>query len=561
MKKTFIMLFAVLFVLPTAVLAQDVADYGELVECVGGDNTCTLTENVALTSTVTISKNVVLDLAGHNITSSASTAIKLTEGSLTVKDTSSESAGKIEVSGEAFRVGTKGVTTDSKDSVKLTIEEGVDVISTNDSCVVIYAGTLNTAGNLTTKDGGYATVTGSGNDHGTVINITGGSIINLKDVAVYHPQDGEMKISGGTISGVTGVEVRAGSLNITGGKIVGTEEEFIVLPNGNGTTTAGVGVAVAQHTTIKPISVTISGGEIEGYYGFYQSDPQENFGKEGVGEITLSITGGKISAINEGTVAVYSENILGFITGGTFNKEVSATYIKTGYEASEVTGGYSVSKIVPKTDIPVLDTEETPKEAVVGTTDAEETKEVLLESLKENEEFASLSETQSVTVAVDVADVEEDELSEEIKDAIGELVGKDTIAKYFDVSVLVKDTASDRKLGNLTELTDSIKLMILLPEELKNTDKDILRTYYVIRRHMNGNEAEYEKISATLSEDGKYLTFETSKFSVYALAYNDVENPQTFDGLLTNVGMGTVSLIGIVGAVIYLTKKNKVRAN
>ena len=38
------------------------------------------------------------------------------------------------------------------------------------------------------------------------------------------------------------------------------------------------------------------------------------------------------------------------------------------------------------------------------------------------------------------------------------------------------------------------------------------------------------------------------------------ENPKTFDGIETSIFMGTISLIGLAGATIYLRKKNKVKA-
>ena len=38
------------------------------------------------------------------------------------------------------------------------------------------------------------------------------------------------------------------------------------------------------------------------------------------------------------------------------------------------------------------------------------------------------------------------------------------------------------------------------------------------------------------------------------------ENPKTFDGIGTSIFMGTISLIGLVGATIYLKRKSKVRA-
>ena len=44
------------------------------------------------------------------------------------------------------------------------------------------------------------------------------------------------------------------------------------------------------------------------------------------------------------------------------------------------------------------------------------------------------------------------------------------------------------------------------------------------------------------------------------IAEPDEENPNTFDGIGTSIFMGTISLIGFIGATIYLKKKNKVRA-
>ena len=39
------------------------------------------------------------------------------------------------------------------------------------------------------------------------------------------------------------------------------------------------------------------------------------------------------------------------------------------------------------------------------------------------------------------------------------------------------------------------------------------------------------------------------------------ENPKTFDGIGTSMFIGIVSLTGLVGSIIYIRKKNKVRAN
>lgn len=106
-----------------------------------------------------------------------------------------------------------------------------------------------------------------------------------------------------------------------------------VNPNGNGTTTNGAGIAVAQHTTKLPIDVTLNGSIVKGYTAFYQSNPQKN-SAEDIAKIKVSITGGTFTAINEGTNAVYSENLTYFVTGGTFSSD-PGDYLAEGYVAAK----------------------------------------------------------------------------------------------------------------------------------------------------------------------------------------------------------------------------------
>ena len=55
---------------------------------------------------------------------------------------------------------------------------------------------------------GY-TIAGNGNgqNNGTTINIEGGTLTSENDVAIYHPQDGVMTVSGGTITGQDGIQM------------------------------------------------------------------------------------------------------------------------------------------------------------------------------------------------------------------------------------------------------------------------------------------------------------------------------------------------------------------
>lgn len=88
-------------------------------------------------------------------------------------------------------------------------------------------------GNITARS--FA-VSGNGSPEGSVnatigskINISGGNLTSTSNAAIYHPQNGTLTISDGTISGKIGIVARQGNINITGGKIAatGSDEEKI----------------------------------------------------------------------------------------------------------------------------------------------------------------------------------------------------------------------------------------------------------------------------------------------------------------------------------------------
>ena len=68
-----------------------------------------------------------------------------------------------------------------------------------------------------------------------------------------------------------------------------------------------------------------------------------------------------------------------------------------------------------------------------------------------------------------------------------------------------------------------------LPDSLLNKDKSKLRTYYILRLH----DGVVDKLETELN--GDTLTFETNKFSTYALVYEDINNPQTGDNIIVFV--------------------------
>ena len=199
---------------------------------------------------------------------------------------------------------------------------------------------------LTVLDGadihvnGFA-VSGNGTDGytPTVIDIRGGTLTSDVSAAVYHPQEGSMSVSGGTLSGSTGIEIRSGTLSVSGGAIVGNGSQFDCVPNESGSTTTGAGIAVVEHTTEKPIDVAISGNpEISGQYALFQSNPQEN-PVSSVKGISVVITGGTFDGDRE---AVLMEDFAELkegsgISGGTYNTPVT-DYLDDGITEEEEGG-------------------------------------------------------------------------------------------------------------------------------------------------------------------------------------------------------------------------------
>ena len=170
----------------------------------------------------------------------------------------------------------------------------------------------------TIETSGFA-ITGNGASHHTLFTINGGTITSLHSQAIYHPQKGTINVNGGTISGLTGIEIRSGTLNMTGGEVNGATEGFDAQANANGSTTSAVGIAVVQHTTENDIVISIKGGTISGYRALTQANTQGN--EEPIENIGMSVTGGKFIGVddsNEENSSVSAENVSGFITGGTF---------------------------------------------------------------------------------------------------------------------------------------------------------------------------------------------------------------------------------------------------
>jgi len=107
---------------------------------------------------------------------------------------------------------------------------------------------------------------------------------------------------------------------------------------------------------------------------------------------------------------------------------------------------------------------------------------------------------------------------------------------------------TNEEITTLTDLTKTIELKVKLPE-LEEVKEGYVRKYYIVREH-DGKVTVIKDVK--LSDDGKHLVFESSEFSAYAIAYNDVVDTTDIPSVLKTGGniimlvtLGFVSIAAI----------------
>ncbi len=365
MKKFLAMALALLMVavmLPVTAMAADTA----LPAAVNG--VITLKDDVTLADSAKINygggiQATKLDLNGYSISSNATWTL-LVKGTLEIIDSSEAKTGKVVCNGE--------------EGIAMWILGGADVTLTSGAFEgkgygIVVGGT----DAKFTMNGGAANgevgsgISGNGNETNgtpdfapTTITINGGEITG-KDAGIYHPQIGKLNINGGSISGGSGIEMRAGTLNVTGGTITATASPVVVTPNGGGPTTVGAAIAVSQHTTKHEITVNVNGGELTGAAAIYESNPQNN-PEDVTAQIGVTVTGGSLT----GTIHKESAATVK-ISGGTFTDTDSIkNYLADG---KVIRNGKVVDNtiviIVPDNDNTTTTTTEKPANPATGAND------------------------------------------------------------------------------------------------------------------------------------------------------------------------------------------------
>lgn len=225
---------------------------------------------------------------------------------------------------------------------------------------------------------------------------------------------------------------------------------------------------------------------------------------------------------------------------------------------SNVTINALFTEVTITSDLPTVNPDEEVLEVSVGIKDIEKTEQTLLDTIANDASLAEKIENTSVNIEIEIENVDSSNIDEELVDAMNKRAGKAVIASYFDINIELKDK-NNTFTHTISELTEEIELMVLLPEDLKNNDDEVARKYYIVRQHINTNgQEEVDLLDAKLSEDGKHLVFKTNKFSTYAIAYADepaLNNPNTGDNIMLYIIVELLSVVAIGVSITVLKKR------
>lgn len=328
MKKKLLFLVAVLALfVPSVMAAEKTAGTEEeltkaLSEAVTGD-TIKLTDDITFSSDYIRfkgEKELTLDFNNHNLTGNGETTLIVENGVVTFTG-----KGTLDVKDSYVNVWGHEESTSKKKTV-LNVDKDVTILGSTGIAIFYdvkhgaYNTEVNFAGTIKATKIGITTNGEILNENGPVVNIKKSATITATGedgTGIYCAGNGTYNIEeGATITGGTGVEVRAGKLNVKGGTITGTAKKLVSEANDGGCTTIGAGIAVVQHTTQLPIEVNITGGTITGAEALYVNNTQGNPAEDWA----------KVKVVAE---------------GGVFSTDVTK-YTADKYVVKKTTNGYEV---------------------------------------------------------------------------------------------------------------------------------------------------------------------------------------------------------------------------
>lgn len=570
-------LLLVIILVPTKTFAlefTEVKDAEALISALEEGKNIKLTSDIlGVDKTLLINKEITIDLNGNNISFTKNNSFEVIGGNLTLtgKGTVKEevpyygavmlrgSANKDDINYSALTV-EKDVTLEGWSPIFINQLNGVNKVKDSYGVTVNLYGTLNGVADSTGDRGHGIYVNGNiqHKENYPVINIYDGAKITTPGDGIYAAGYAKWNIEGATINGAIGIGAKSGIFNLKNVYIKATDPYMDPKYWGNGIYSNGAAIQIESNNGYAgAIEITIDGGKYESVnayaiHHYLASKNGENINNS-LENLTIkngTFIGGKDNIAID---VVDGEKIA--ITGGTYSSSV-AKYITDEYVESKLENNYVVAKKEVTVDTPSIDITKPVEEVTVGVKENKDLNDTLKEALKDSK--IDVSDI-NATILVEIINQKETEVSEEASKSINDLTKENSNIKllsFFDITLAVKNNITGEALGKLTELNKKITFNMALPEIITKVEEGYTRKYYVVRYH----DGKSEVIPATV--DGNIITFESDKFSTYALAYEDtknssIENPPTSDTVIMDLVVGTASVIGLLLVGKNLIKRKK----
>ena len=199
----------------------------------------------------------------------------------------------------------------------------------------------------------------------------------------------------------------------------------------------------------------------------------------------------------------------------TVDKEATTTETGSKSHHCKVCGNKTDVTIIPmiKADVSinveVVKKEDTPDTTIEGSNNE------IINSVFTEEEIKAFKNGVKVEVTIDINNIENKVTDSDKKLIDNKLKADEKIGTILDI-VLNKNV--DGNKNSVHELNSAIKLKVAIPENIINKDASIKREYSVIRIH-NG---ESENMPVDYNANDNTITFETDRFSTYAIVYKDI---------------------------------------
>lgn len=332
---------------------------------------------------------------------------------------------------------------------------------------------------------------------------------------------------------------------------------------------------------------------INNFAGYYREDPDNKYNGGYDVSATLTINGGTFTATDEYSSTIINSD-MAIINNGTFISEgnegntiyttlTGTTIINKGnYTASgndavnvwnEGTTTIKDGKFVSEKGTSIYDDVDTNSEAkttatggtyVDSTLDIEENVAEGYIQYKLDDNTIAIGKS-SMKLLVKAIDNVADGVEEEINAIDAALAEGRTMGKYYEIDYAEVDPV-DNIIRTIDEATEEVTITLDV-SSFPEVEAGKVRTYYVYRYH-NG---EVEEIKGVIDNGDKTITFKSSKFSTYGVAYEDtnqvqpreeeeqanentkVANPTTSDNILNYV---IIAILSSLSLVFIIKKQN-----